>query len=169
MRKRLWVIGVLLMVSGCVVFAGRDTVRFLGVWWGSCYSIADLERFPETRFLLPDATIVDYHTIDGPTNQSYPIYDSLHWRMQSRQEPATVVQTYRDYLHAQGWQIMVDNPPLQVSWVKGRLRMEITLLSPDRVPPRLRSTDGKTATIYGVMFAESDTGSCPAVPPAVVE
>lgn len=169
MRRRLWVIGVLLVVSGFLVVAGRDTARLWGFWWGPCYTIPELERFPETRFRLPDATVKESRRLAGPSNHSYPWYDFLDWVIESPQDGSAITQAYTDYLAAQGWQMTVNNPPMQVSWLRGRLRMELSILSPDQVRPQVRPAEGSDATLYVVRFMESDTGSCPAVPSAIAE
>ncbi|KPL83005.1 hypothetical protein [Herpetosiphon geysericola] len=169
MRRRLWVLGVLLVVSGFIVVAGRDTARLFGLWWGPCYTIPELERFPETRFRLPDATVKESRTIEDVYSQRYPWYDSLDWVIESPQDSSTIIHAYTAYLAAQGWQMAVNNPPLQISWRKDRLRMELSMLSPDQVRPQLRPAEGSAATLYLVQFMESDTGSCSVVPPAPVE
>ena len=167
MRKRLWMIGLIVVFCGLPLLLARGAAQRFG--WIACYTIADLERFPETRFQLPDATVLAYRTIDGPTSVGYPWFDTLLWELQSPQDAAAVVQTYRDYLREQGWRMTVDNPPLQVSWRKDRLRMELSIRSPDQLRPQPRPTDGRATTVYVVRFMESDNGPCPAVPPALGE
>lgn len=165
MRKRLWLAGFLVMFCGLPLLFARGAAQRAG--WAACYTVAELERFPEARFFAPATTVVRYQTRDETRGSSYHWFGSLYWELRSPKDAATVVQAYRDYLPTQGWTQRIDRFPDQLTWYKGRLYIDLSILDPGDYAADDPQGLYADQTWYSVLLLETDSAKpCfPAVPP----